>query len=163
MRNTSYLRVSLLMALSFAFASLLVPRADAAQNISETAMAGPYSVTLKVLPAESFSGPKAAMVRDNGSEPNLLNGPMHPNHHMVAFVSKSGKPMENAKVAIRYRSLSSKMNKWMTLPVARMHVAGKGPATTHYGNNLMLAPGDYQVRVTVDGSKPAMFRITVAS
>ncbi len=120
-------------------------------------MAGPYSVTLKVLPAESFSGPHAEMVRDAGAKPNLLNGPEQPNHHMVAFVKREGKPVEKARVSIEYRQLSPKEGGWMRLPVVRMHVSGKGLATTHYGNNVRLEPGRYDVRVRVNRSRPVVF------
>jgi hypothetical protein len=42
-----------------------------------------------------------------------------------------------------------------------MHVAGKGLGTTHYGNNVDLPAGTYEVRVTGDGSGPASFRVPV--
>lgn len=135
-----------------------MPGAVRAQAISRTAHAGPYTVTLKVLPAESFRGPKAEMARDSGAEPNYLNGPEHPNHHMVVFVTKAGKPVEEARVSIGYRVDSAKaIGAWTTLPVVRMHVVGKGRATTHFGNNVHLAPGNYEVDVTVDGKGPAIF------
>lgn len=145
------------MALAFALGALLLPLAAHAQNVSKTAMAGPYSVTLKVLPAESFSGPHAEMVRDGGAKPNMIHGPKMPNHHMVAFVKKDGKPVEKARVSIRYRKLGPKEGRWMRLPVVRMHVAGKGLATTHYGNNVKLEAGRYEAQVRVNRSKPAIF------
>lgn len=148
-------------ALLFALGFMLLPLAAQAQVVSKTAKAGAYSVTLKVLPAESFRGPHAEMVRDAGAKPNLLGGPAHPNHHMVAFVKKIGRPVENARVSIRYRELSPRKGRWMSLPVVRMHVAGKSLATTHYGNNLHLGPGNYEVRVAVDGSGPAIFHFTL--
>lgn len=148
--------------LTLALGALLVTGAALAQTISQTAKAGDYSVTLKVLPAESFSGPKAEMVQDGGASPNMLNGPMHPNHHLVAFVEKSGAPVENATVEISYRLTSSNMGAWTTLPVVRMHVAGQDLKTTHYGNNVRFDPGDYEVRVTVNGSGPATFRFSLS-
>ncbi|MGH8399338.1 MAG: hypothetical protein ACRETA_14035 [Gammaproteobacteria bacterium] len=161
MRTKNAVRLSLAVAMTFAFASLLVPGDAQTLNVSKTAMAGTYSVTLKVLPAESFSGPKAEMVRDSGAEPNTLNGPVPPNHHMVAFVVKSDKPVEDATVAISYRELSPKRGKWMSLPVARMHVADKSLETTHYGNNVKLGPGSYEARVTVNGKGPATVRFSL--
>ncbi len=162
MRNRDVVRLSLVMAPIFALASLLLPRAAQAQNVSSTAMAGSYSVTLRVLPAESFSGPKAEMVRDAGAQPEQLNGPTHPNHHMVAFIKENGAPVTNAKVEIRYRQLSPAMGAWKSLPVVRMHVSGKGPGTTHYGNNLMLEPGKYEARVTVNGKASGLMRFTIS-
>jgi hypothetical protein len=152
---------SLAAALIFALGALLIPGATLAVNVSKTATAGAYSVTLKVLPAESFRGPKAEMARDGGAEPNFLNGPEHPNHHLVAFVAESGKPVEDATVDISFRRLSPKMGRSMNLPVVRMHVAGKGLATTHYGNNVELPAGNYEVRVTVNGEGPATFRFSL--
>lgn len=142
---------------------LFLPAVAQARPISKTARAGAYSVTLKVLPAESFTGPKATMVRDGGAEPNRLNGPRHPNHHMVAFVKEKGKPVEHATVDISYRNLSSTKSEWKELPMVRMHVAGHGLSTTHYGNNVRLSPGNYAVRVIVNGNGPATFRFTLKS
>lgn len=161
MKKQNVLRLSLAMALAFAFAFLLLPRSARAQNITQTAMAGPYSVTLKVLPAEAFQGSKAEMARDGGAQPALLHGPAHPNHHMVAFLKKDGKPVERARVEIRYRSLPARMGGWNTLPVVRMHVVGKGLATTHFGNNVQLSPATYEVRVSVNGEGPATFRFVL--
>jgi hypothetical protein len=161
MRNENAICLSLLMALTFVFASLILPSAAQAQKISEKAMAGTYSVTLKVLPAEAFSGPHAEMAWDAGAKADMLSGAAGPNHHLVAFVEESGKPVENATVSISYRELSPKSGEWMSLPVARMHVAGKGLETTHYGNNVKLAPGSYEVRVTVNGKGPATFHFSL--
>jgi hypothetical protein len=162
MKNTIRPNWFILLAslLTFALGVMLVPIAQA-KPISKTAKAGVYSVTLKVLPAESFTGPKAEMVRDGGAEPNRLNGPEHPDHHMVAFVKENGKPVEHATVDISYRNLSSRMSVWKVLPVVRMHVAGHGLATTHYGNNVRLGPGSYVARITVNGNGPATIRFTL--
>lgn len=148
---------NIVVALALALGAVFTPGLVQAQKISKKATAGDYSVTLKVLPAESFQGPHAAMARDGGAEPNLLNSPEHPNHHLVAFVKKNGKPVEDASVSISYRQASSKQGAWTKLPVVRMHEAGKGLKTTHYGNNLKLGPGRYEARVTVNGSEPAVF------
>lgn len=162
MKNKIRISTSFAPVIALALGMLLVPVVSHAQPISKTARAGTYSVTLKVLPAESFTGPKAAMTRDAGAMPNVLNGPEHPNHHLVTFIKKGGKPVENAIVQIRYRSGSWKMGKWMTLPVVRMHVTGKSLATTHYGNNVNLPAGKYEVRVIVNGQGPAYFRFSLA-
>lgn len=151
-----------LVALACALCILLMPVATQAQKISKTAKTGAYSITLRVLPAESFKGPHADMARDGGAEPNDINGPKHPNHHLVAFVKEKGKPVEEAKVSISYREVSPREGEWMLLPVVRMHVAGKGLETTHYGNNVKLAPGKYEVRVMVNGSEPAIFHFSLS-
>jgi hypothetical protein len=149
-------------ALACALSVLLAPVAAQAKNISKTAKAGEYSITLKVLPAESFAGPNSEMTRDGGAEPNDLNGPEHPNHHLVAFVKENGKPVEDATVSISYREASPEKGVWVSLPVVRMHVTGKGLETTHYGNNVKLVPGKYAVRVTVNASKPAVFHFALS-
>lgn len=152
----------LLLGMAPAFVgALLVAHPARAQMVSQTAMAGSYSVTLKVLPAESFTGAKAAMAWDGGAPAVHLNADPAPNRHLVAFVKKSGKAVEKATVQIRYRPLSPKPGDWQTLPVARMHEAGKGPATTHFGNNVYLAPGQYEAQVQVNGSGEATFHFTL--
>lgn len=155
---SSSLSLFTVLALSLALAAFLVPTAVRAQNINRTGHSGPYAVALKVLPAEAFTGPHAAMAHDGGAAPALVNGPEHPNHHMVVFIKKDGKPVEAAQVKITYRR---GMSAWTTLPVARMHVVGKGLDTTHFGNNVNLAPGKYQVRVSVDGKKSATFHFAL--
>lgn len=171
LRRNSSIRLSFVAALAVAFAALLVPHAAQAQ-ISKTATAGPYSVNLKILPAEGFMGSGAPMQREGGAMPETVNGPAHPNHHMVVFIKKDGKPVEHAHVKIWYRMAmggmmgSNKMggmkdmNHWMTLPVTRMEVRGKGPATTHFGNNVHLMQGSYEVKVSVNG-KTAMFHFSL--
>ncbi len=144
-----------------ALGALFAPAVAPAQTISQTAKAGAAVVTLKVLPAESFTGPMAMMVRDGGAEPVLLKSSVDPNHHLVVFVSKSGKPVEDAAVVLLYRQVSPRMGAWTKLPVVRMHVAGKGLESTHYGNNLRLDAGRYEARVTVNGSGPAIFRFSL--
>jgi hypothetical protein len=160
MKNHSILRSSFIAAVTFTFAILLLPRPGHAANISKTATAGPYTLTLKVLPAESFRGTKPEMTRDGGAQPNYVDGPMHPNHHLVVFVKEDGKPVEHARVSISYRRTSA-MGAWKTLPVVRMHETGEGVATTHFGNNVKLAPGSYDARITVDGKGPTTFHFSL--
>ena len=157
MTKKMFLVSLMLVSLGFLFSSH-----DAkAQKISQTQMAGNVSVTMKVLPAEHFKGPGAEMKWDGGANPDYISGSSKPNHHLVAFLKKDGKPVEKASVTISYRELSPKMGHWTSLPVARMHVSGKGPETTHYGNNLWLAKGKYEARVTVDKNPSAIFRFAL--
>jgi hypothetical protein len=157
-KSKNLVRLPLAAALAVALTCLFLPLAAHAQNISQTAKAGKYSITLKVLPAESFMGTDAAMAYDGGAKPEAVDGPMQPNHHMVAFISRDGHPVERANVKIRYRLVSN--GGWKNLPVARMHVKGKGADTTHFGNNVKLMPGQYQVQVTVN-HKRAKFHFTL--
>jgi hypothetical protein len=150
-------------SLALVSTALLAPCRAQAQAVSVDAKAGDYSLTLKVLPAESFAGPHAEMARDGGAKASMLDGPGHPNHHMVVFIKKGDKPVEQATVSITYRKVGQKSMDWSVLPVTRMHVKGKGLATTHFGNNLFLAPGSYEARVIVNGSRPALFHFKIAS
>lgn len=146
-------------------AGLLVPlsaRAGQPRPTSLEATAGPYEVTLKVLPAEHFEGPRAEMAWDGGARPLTLTDGHRPNRHLVAFVKRGGKPVVDAKVAIRYRLTGMHRSRWMRLPVARMHVAGKSKATTHYGNNVRLRPGWYEAQVTVNGHTTRALRFVVS-
>lgn len=154
-------KLLLVASLALLPAAMLAPRAAHAQAVSQKDMAGAYQVTLRVLPPEAFHGEKAPMAKDAGATPVKVDGPKSPNHHLVAFVKKDGKPVEDANVEIMYRETSPKKTDWMTLPVVRMHVAGKSEKTTHYGNNVMLSPGEYSVRVEVNGSAPATFDVTL--
>ncbi len=122
---------------------------------------GPYTVTLKILPAQTFTGPNAQMAWDGGAKAVPLYYSPRPNHHMVAFIQKKGKPVVKAKVAIRYRMITPVKSRWGDLPVARIHVAGKDLKTTHYGNNVFLADGWYEVTVSVNGGPPARFRFRI--
>ena len=129
-----------------------------AQVVSKTKMAGKVSVTMRVLPAETYEGAGAEMKWDGGADAVLMNSASKPNHHLVAFLKEGGKPLEKASVMISYRELSPKKSDWTSLPVCRMHVAGKGMDTTHFGNNLRLEKGEYEARITVNKNPSVMFR-----
>jgi len=130
---------------------------------SATTDVGPYTITLKVLPAETFSGSHAAMSWDGGAQPVEVGGDAGPNHHMVIFVERDGTPVENAQIDMRYRKADSdQKSSWRNLPVARMHARGEGRQTTHFGNNLTLPAGRYEVRVDIEGQSTTM-DVTVPS
>jgi hypothetical protein len=149
----------LLTVAALATIALFFAASSHAQNINQVARSGAYTFNLKVLPPETFHGAHAEMMHDSGAAAVAVNGAEHPNYHLVVFVKKGGKSVEDARVAIAYRESGRKQ--WQELPVARMHVAGKGPETTHYGNNVYLAPGKYEVRVTVSRVTSATFHIAL--
>lgn len=150
-------------AAAFALGGLLASCAAQAKPVSESAAVGAYQVTLKVLPAESFTGKSEEMVWDGGARPVLLGAKSQPNHHLVVFVKKDGKPVESATVRIRYRMLGNAGAPWQTLPVTRMYVKGKGRSTMHYGNNVHLPPGDYEAKVQVGNATAHVFHFTLGS
>jgi hypothetical protein len=153
------IRLPIASACAVLLCLFVLPLAASAQaSVVKTQKAGGYTITLRVLPAESFTGMNAAMVHDGGAQPVMEGGPAYPNHHMVAFIKKNGKPVEHARVTIEYRSNPGA--EWINVPVARMYAKGKGRKSTHFGNNVTLKGGSYEVRVTVNGSA-ALFHIQV--
>lgn len=148
-------------AVAFALGTFLSSCAAQAKNVSRSATVGPYQVTLKVLPAESFTGKNEEMVWDGGAKPVLLNSKSHPNHHLVVFVKKDGNPVEDAAIRIHYRMSGNASAQWQTLSVVRMYVKGKGRATMHYGNNVHLAPGNYVAKVTLANEPAHLFHFHI--
>ena len=157
------MRKTLILTASVACIASMFLAASAAYSkpVSKTASAGPYTIILKVLSAESFSGPNAKMVRDAGAKPIMLNSTPKPDHHMVVFVKRNGMPVEDARVSIRYQEFKPQTTGWTDLPVTRMYVSGMGAKTTHYGNNLVLGAGSYKVLVSVNGKGPEQFTFTL--
>jgi type II secretory pathway component GspD/PulD (secretin) len=158
MRKTSC--IATIASLVFGF-GVILPACAQAQELNKTGTAGKFTITLKLLPTKSFSGPNAEMVRDGGANAVEVSGPEQPNHHLAAFLTQNDQPVEKAEVAISYRESSSSPMKWTELPVVRMHEAGKSMDTTRFGNNVRLPPGGYEVQVTVNGEMSATFQITL--
>jgi hypothetical protein len=153
-----------IMAYGFAFivlAGAMSAAVRAADNVSETKSTKNYTITLKVLPAGPFNGKDAKMVRDGGAAPLSMMSSPPPNFRLVVFIEKDGKPVVDAKVQMSYSASRKGSMITMRLPAVRMHEAGKGPETTHFGNNVILKPGEYQVNVTVNGTDHAVFRFKV--
>ena len=144
-----------------------VPQGSTAQTQS----IGQITIRLMLFPAEPFiaatasaaSGASDAMIAVSGAAPVRLDSDPRPNHHLIARIldRSTGSALTNAKVRISYRRLGSADTQRHSLPIAVMQIAGKGPASTHYGNNVRLAPGRYDVRVTVDGRASADFTVAV--
>jgi len=149
-----------------AFASL----AAHARDIKATKSAGGYRIELNVLSAEPFAGAGMAMggsmsahtgmmmVVKGGAAPVEADAASHPNHHLVVHVydRASGKAAANAEVTITYVPLDKggrAAGPQMSVPVVVMEAIGKGPGSTHYGNNVTMSPGAYRVDVTVNGTK----------
>lgn len=137
--------------------------ATAPTSPGEMSIAGDYVVRVEMLPPASFAGPKASLVLDGGAKPLGLGGSKPPDHRLAVFVTDNSRPVEQATVVILYRSLYTRGVGWASLPVARMHVAGKGLDTTQFGNNVRLGAGMYEVRVSVNGEGAATFRFVLHS
>jgi len=161
----------------------VVPLAAQAKDIKATRSAGAYRVELNLLDAEPFADAAGMpgqgittgggmpghagmmMVVKGGAPPVQPDAPSHPNHHLVVHVydKASGKAATNATVAIGYTPLEKDghaAGPAVPVPVVVMEAMGKGPESTHYGNNVTLPPGAYRVDVTVNGAKTS-FRIKV--
>lgn len=162
---------ALIAGLAFVF---LVPLAAQAKDIKLTHTAGKYRFELNVLNAEPFApaagappptGMAAAtpgtsrggmMVAKGGAAPVPLDAPSHPNHHLIVHVvdKASGKPLTDATVTITVTPVDKyglDVGATKQVPVVVMEASGMGAASTHYGNNVTLAPGSYRVEVTANG------------
>ena len=146
--------------LAFGAASVLPAAAmDMGTGVTMTKVNGPYKIELQLLPAEPFytkaqydsEHPKDGMLVVGGATPMEPNAAAHPNHHLIVHVfdAKSGNALTNATVAIRYAATGKPAR---SLPIVEMQAIGKGPQSTHYGNNLNLPDGTYDVTVTVNGT-----------
>jgi hypothetical protein len=146
-------------------ADTMMPGMMMAQPVTSRT-AGPYRIVLGFMPAEPFytAGQvearhiKEGMLVVGGAAPVQPGAESHPNHHLVFHVydATSGKALTGAHVSIAYRRSGGAA---VPLPVVEMQVIGKGPESTHYGNNVTLPPGTYDVKVTVNGSHSATFSV----
>lgn len=70
----------------------------------------------------------------------------------------NGDVVKNAKVTIRVSDLGT--GKTETLPISVMYGIDAGESDWHYGNNVMMPPGHWQVSTTVNGES-ASFDVTM--
>jgi hypothetical protein len=158
-----------------ALASTIVGVAAAnAADVMQTKTVGAYRVELHVLPAEPFFSKqdvadkhvKEGMEIEGGAAPVAPDADSHPNHHLIVHVfdKQTGKAVADATVTMSFVALDAKGNPSGTpsvVAVVVMQAIGKGPASTHYGNNVTMPAGHYSVTVTVNGEK-AVFAVTAA-
>ncbi|HTZ53685.1 MAG TPA: hypothetical protein VMB20_01375 [Candidatus Acidoferrum sp.] len=138
-------------------------------GVTMTKVAGPYKLVLQLLPAEPFytqsqyakEHPKDGMLIVGGATPVAPDAPSHPNHHLIVHVydAASGKALTNATVTISYAQGSGAAH---SLPIVEMQAIGKGPQSTHYGNNVNLPDGTYTITVTANGNT-ATFNVMAMS
>jgi len=137
-----------------------------AGNYSADTTVNGMKIQLHVSPAEQFftkdqvSAGKAknGMVVIRGAKPLPPDAETKPNLHLVVHVSDSltTRPISNAKVRMRFRSLDEKSMQTGTpvdVPIVEMQAIGKGEESTHYGNNVVMQNGPYLIDVEVNGSK----------
>lgn len=144
-------------------------------HIEKTATTDGLRIELHVLPAEPFYTSEQVkadtslkgMLIVAGAEPMHLDAQPRPNYHLIVHVfdAKSGKPLSDANVSMKYQPVDKQgkpQGKATEVPVVIMQVIGKGAESTHYGNNVVLPDGAYDVTVTANGKK-AVFHIDVPS
>jgi hypothetical protein len=144
-----------------------------AADVMRVKTIGANRVELHVLPAEPFFSKadvaakqlKEGMEIESGATPVMPDAASHPNHHLVVHVfDKKRQAVTDATVAMSFASLDSKGNPLaapIEVPIVVMQAIGKGPSSTHYGNNVTMPAGRYKVTVTVNGQM-AVFDVTVS-
>ena len=150
--------------------SVIASTAALAKNLKVERIEGAYRIELDILNAEPFADAGMpmqgmAMVAKGGAAPVQADAASHPNHHLVVHVfdRASGKVVTDARVFIAYVPLDPHghaRGSAVSVPVVVMEMMGKGPASTHYGNNVTLAPGRYRIEVKVNGTGTS-FRVKV--
>jgi hypothetical protein len=133
--------------------------------------AGAFRVVLAVLPAEPFltkaqvAHGASGMVAVGGASPVDPTAPSHPNHHLIIHVydRTSGRVLRGGYVTMSFTRMNGSMSGApVIVPVVEMEAAGKGPQSTHYGNNVFMRAGSYRVAVSINGSAHAVFTVEVA-
>jgi hypothetical protein len=133
--------------------------------------AGPFRVMIAVLAAEPFLTKAQAahgapgMIAVGGASPVDPSAPSHPNHHLVIHVvtRADGHVLRGGHVAMSFTRLdrTSSHSTPVIVPVVEMEASGKGPGSTHYGNNVFMEAGAYRVSVSINGSVTTAFTIEV--
>jgi hypothetical protein len=133
--------------------------------------AGPFRVVLAVMPAEPFLTKAQAehgasgMLAVGGASPVDPTAPSHPNHHLVIHVydRANGRVLRGGHVTMSFTRLNqgSISGAPVIVPVVEMQAAGKGPQSTHYGNNVFMRAGAYRVAVSIDGTASTVFTVQV--
>jgi hypothetical protein len=135
---------------------------------------GAYRVELHVLPAEPFFSKEDVAAKhvtegmeiEGGATPVMPDAPSHPNHHLVVHVfdKKTSQAVTDVTVTMSFAPLDRKDKPAglpIEVPVVVMQAIGKGPASTHYGNNVTMPAGRYKVTVSVNG-QTAVFLVTAS-
>lgn len=144
-----------------------------AKKVKKEQTAGTYKLELEVLPPEPFytesqvksENIEKGMLVERGAAPVQPKASPQPNHHLVVHVfdKSTGKAVTNANVEMSFQRLGpagEPVGTSTQVPVVEMQVIGKGPSTTHYGNNVDMPSGTYRVTVTANGAT-ATFKVDV--
>jgi len=155
-------------------AAMNVDTAVNAADVMQAKTAGAYRIELHVLPAEPFFTKQEVadkqvtegMEIEGGAAPVPPNADSHPNHHLVAHVfdRQTGKVVTDATVTMSFAPLDANGKSAgapVAVPVVIMQAIGGGARSTHYGNNVTMPPGRYNVMIAVNGSN-ASFAVTAS-
>jgi hypothetical protein len=133
------------------------------QQIKQQIRSGGYRLVLQIGPPEVMSmnaktgermlGGKSATCGMKGMKTMAITNSgasaMLPcNHHLELHVYKGKQVLKNARVNIAV--INAQRHFMMIVPIMTMYRAGKGMRDFHYGNNVLLAAGDYSVQATVN-------------
>ena len=146
-----------------------------AGDMMKTATMDGLRVELHVLPAMPFFTADEVAARHviegmlimGGAKPIAIDAASHPNHHLNVhvFAAEAGNAIINAKVSMHFQLLDIKGKPYgvvVDVPVVVMQSIGKGPQSTHYGNNVMMPNGTYSIAVSVNG-KSTEFLMAVST
>lgn len=149
---------------STAFAAEMAPLKQEAQTAH-------YRLELQIGPAEKMFTPAEVAAKHLTEGEVMVGGMMsmgmasmavnmgdtrHLEVHVYAL--DTGAVVTDAKLRIVVRGASSK--KAQMVSATKMYGIKEGPSDTHYGDNVSLPPGNYEVEVTVNGDKAA-FKIAI--
>ena len=158
-------KLSIAFQTAFVLAIAFTVSVDAG-NAMKTATVDGMRIELHILSAEPFftadevktKKVKAGMLKISGAEPLLLEADTYSNRHLVAhiFDAKTGKAITTATVSIEFHKLGTKgkpIGNSINVPIVIMQAIGKGLESTHYGNNVVMPAGTYQITVVANGKK----------
>lgn len=165
-------KLSLILQYTIVLAIAFTVSAEA-RNIMKTATKGGIKIELHILPAEPFytadevnsNKVKEGMLIISGAKPLSIDSDMHPNRHLVVHIydPKSGKAITTAAVSISFQKINAKgkpAGNTINVPIVIMQAIGKGVESTHYGNNVVMPAGSYQINIAANGNK-VVFHVTL--
>ncbi|MEJ2080641.1 MAG: hypothetical protein P8Y94_00360 [Acidobacteriota bacterium] len=162
-----------LICTTFVVFSIIAADSARAQGVEKTETTESYRLELEVLPPEPFFSHsdvqsqqiKSGMLIVRGAAPVQPDAVSKPNHHLIVHVfdKSTGKAVTDANVKMSFQRLGpagEPIGMPTEVPVVEMQVIGKGPATTHYGNNVIMPSGTYRVNITANGES-ATFKVSL--
>ncbi|MCC7263156.1 MAG: hypothetical protein IT369_11620 [Candidatus Latescibacteria bacterium] len=134
-------------------------------KIEQSATTAIYALTLSIGPSEKMLTPEEAKTAKDGEvmvsgEMAVAMSDMATTQHLEVFVKnqKSGAMVGDQPVTIQFTNDATKEE--TIVPVAVMYGLSEGFADTHFGNNIMLMPGNYTIVVAV-GNEQATFLVNM--